>query len=191
MALLAHGEPAIAVARLGEVFRSVFGAVRHGRQMAWSPRSSVSRRAAVGMVVIVLLASCSGGGDDDAAAGGPRGTADGAPIAEEVSEHPVERWLASLVPWGFRGAVALVDGDETVVASGFGPVDPEGGSEAVGVDTRFAIGSITKDFVDIAVLVLEHRGQLQTDDTLGELLADVPADKARSCACCPRKGSCS
>jgi CubicO group peptidase (beta-lactamase class C family) len=95
------------------------------------------------------------------------------------AQHRAERWLESLVPWGFRGAVALRDGD-VILASGFGSLDPDAGpgGEAIGPDTRFDIGSITKDFVDIVILLLQDRGALQTSDRLGDLLPGVPHDKA-------------
>lgn len=132
-------------------------------------------------MLIAVLVSCSGGGHDDtdaADASDAVGTDDGEPAAEEASSDPTEAWLESLVSWGFRGAVALVDGDAPVVASGFGALDPEGASGAIGMDTRFAIGSITKDFVDLAILLLQDRGQLDTGDRLGDMLPDVPPDKA-------------
>ena len=44
--------------------------------------------------------------------------------------------------------------------------------------TRLAVGSVTKNFVAAAVLVLESRGKLRLADRLADRLPDVPADKS-------------
>ncbi|HTV23159.1 MAG TPA: serine hydrolase domain-containing protein [Polyangiaceae bacterium] len=45
-------------------------------------------------------------------------------------------------------------------------------------ETAFDIGSITKQFTGAAIMHLHEQGQLDLQATLGELLDDVPADKA-------------
>jgi CubicO group peptidase (beta-lactamase class C family) len=130
------------------------------------------------LAMTAVLAGCSAQrqGDGGTPSGRPRAATTGDATAEQ---HRAQRWLASLVPWGFRGAVALRDGDDVLLAAGFGPLDPAtGAEEAIGPDTRFAIGSITKDFVDIAIRLLQDRGDLRTSDRLSDLLPRVPPDKA-------------
>lgn len=133
--------------------------------------------------LVVLLAACSGGEADGGGAGqadpgGPGTSEAGTAEPGSGTDGQAGAWLESLVPAGFRGAVAVVDSEDVVLASGYGPVDPERGATPIDADTRFAIGSITKDLVNISVLLLQHRSELQTSDTLGDLLPDVPADKA-------------
>jgi len=42
-------------------------------------------------------------------------------------------------------------------------------------DTRFRLGSITKQFTAAAILLLEERGKLSTDDPLSKFIPDLPA----------------
>jgi CubicO group peptidase (beta-lactamase class C family) len=42
-------------------------------------------------------------------------------------------------------------------------------------DTRFRLGSITKQFTAAAILLLEERGKLGTDDPLSKFIPDLPA----------------
>lgn len=89
---------------------------------------------------------------------------------------PVETWADSLVPWGLRGAVAVVEDGTTTTSAGFGTLTP--GGEPIGTGTRMAIGSLTKPITALAVWRLADQGRLKIDETLGELLPGVPADKA-------------
>jgi CubicO group peptidase (beta-lactamase class C family) len=106
------------------------------------------------------------------------GDAAGSEVTVTPVGDPVQAWLEELEPWGFRGAVALVVDGETVLASGFGTTGADGEGTPISPNTRFAIGSITKDFVDVALYGLEDRGELALDDQIGDLLPDVPADQA-------------
>jgi CubicO group peptidase (beta-lactamase class C family) len=90
----------------------------------------------------------------------------------------VEDWLSALVPWGFRGAVAVVDHGVPLVLSGFGETGSTG-EGAIGVDTRFAVGSNTKPITALAILVLEDRGLVDADSDIAKLLPGVPNDKAQ------------
>ncbi|GIG70104.1 serine hydrolase domain-containing protein [Phytomonospora endophytica] len=90
---------------------------------------------------------------------------------------PVETWATSLVPWGLRGAVAVVEDGTTTVSAGFGALTP-GGTAPIGTGTRMAIGSLTKPVTALAIWRLTDQGRVGIDETLGELLPGVPGDKA-------------
>ncbi len=65
-------------------------------------------------------------------------------------------------------AVVLVDGSEVVYEGYFGFADIEA-RQPVDEDTHFYIASTTKAFFALAVLLAEHRGDLDEDSTLREL----------------------
>lgn len=88
----------------------------------------------------------------------------------------VEDVLRSLGDEGFSGVV-LVDTGEQVIVRGVGEADREAGV-ANGPDTAFDIGSVTKQFTAAAVLRLQMDGRLTVEDTLGDHLPGLPAEKA-------------
>lgn len=67
-------------------------------------------------------------------------------------------------------ALAVVRGDEVLLAEGFGYRDAEAG-RPVEADTPFYIASSTKSFVGLAAALLHHRGELDLD---GPLEAALP-----------------
>ena len=70
-------------------------------------------------------------------------------------------------------ALAIVRGDRVVKMGGYGLANVELGVPA-SADTIFEIGSITKSFTSMAVLLLRERGRVSLDDRLDEYLADIP-----------------
>jgi CubicO group peptidase (beta-lactamase class C family) len=88
----------------------------------------------------------------------------------------VDDYVEHLQDGGFAGAL-LVARDGHVTATGaLGSANRQTGA-ANTVNTAFDIGSIAKTFTAATVLTLVDDGELALDDTLGELLDDVPADK--------------
>ena len=73
-----------------------------------------------------------------------------------------------------RGSVgvALVTRDEITWAAGIGLADPETSREA-DENTYWRLGSITKSFVGLAVLVLEQRGRLRLTDEVARLAPNI------------------
>ena len=69
--------------------------------------------------------------------------------------------------------LALVAGDETLHSSARGIANLASG-EPVDADTRFRIGSITKAFTALAILLAERDGHFSLDDELADLLDVVP-----------------
>lgn len=84
--------------------------------------------------------------------------------------------LRRLVPYGFSGAVLVVEGGERLHAGGYGLANREAG-RPVTPETVFLIGSLSKQFTAAAVMALVERGVLSVDDAIDEHLPGVPEDK--------------
>ena len=59
------------------------------------------------------------------------------------------------------------------LSTDIGHIHPTRSSRAASVSTRFAIGSISKEFTAAAILVLADRGQLSLDDTVSKYLPQL------------------
>ena len=70
-------------------------------------------------------------------------------------------------------ALAIVRGGRVVKMRGYGLANVELGVLA-SADTVFEIGSITKSFTSMAVLLLREQGRLSLDDRLDKFLTDIP-----------------
>ncbi|MDJ0656490.1 MAG: serine hydrolase [Xanthomonadales bacterium] len=69
-------------------------------------------------------------------------------------------------------AVAVVRGDEVVLAEGYGHADIEAGVKA-DADTLFYIASTTKSFTGTALNLLHHRGEIDLDASLADYAPGV------------------
>jgi CubicO group peptidase (beta-lactamase class C family) len=69
--------------------------------------------------------------------------------------------------------LAIVRGDRVLKLRGYGLADVEQ-SVAANIGTVYEIGSVTKSFTSMAVLLLRERERLALDDPLGKYLPDVP-----------------
>lgn len=69
----------------------------------------------------------------------------------------------------FMGAVLVAEGDRIVFSKAYGEANLEW-KIPNDVDTRFRIGSITKQFTAAAILLLEQRGKLHTTDPIKKYL---------------------
>ncbi|WP_421992027.1 serine hydrolase [Qipengyuania sp.] len=74
----------------------------------------------------------------------------------------------------FMGAALVAIGDEILLDEGFGSADLEW-NIANTPDTKFRIGSVTKQFTAASILLLQERGQLDIDQPVGTYLSDTPA----------------
>ncbi|MCP5053830.1 MAG: beta-lactamase family protein [bacterium] len=79
---------------------------------------------------------------------------------------------------GFSGTVMVVKKNRVVLHKGYGWADREK-TVRIGVDTKFWIASITKQFTASAILVLREQGRLSVNDSIGKYFKDVPKDKER------------
>ncbi len=98
------------------------------------------------------------------------------PLRAETPEPPrtfdvkaIDEHLAAQVKArGFTGlSVAVMKDGKVVLARGYGKASLKNG-EAVGTDTLFAAGSVTKQFTCACVLLLAEEGKLSVHDKVGK-----------------------
>jgi len=74
----------------------------------------------------------------------------------------------------FMGSVLVARGDEILFSKAYGSANLEWNIPNTPT-TKFRIGSITKQFTAAAILLLEERGKLKTDDLVKKYMPDAPA----------------
>jgi CubicO group peptidase (beta-lactamase class C family) len=74
----------------------------------------------------------------------------------------------------FMGAVLIAIDREILLSKGYGFANLEW-DIANAPDTKFRLGSVTKQFTSACILMLEERGKLKTSDQIKKYLPDVPA----------------
>jgi CubicO group peptidase (beta-lactamase class C family) len=74
----------------------------------------------------------------------------------------------------FMGSVLVARGDEVLFGKTYGSANLEW-NVAHTLDSKFRIGSITKQFTAAAILLLEERGKLKLDDPIGNYYPEAPA----------------
>ena len=74
---------------------------------------------------------------------------------------------------GLNGSVIVTHNGNTILAKGYGMANFELGVSNTS-ETVFRIGSITKQFTAMAILILQERGLLRVEDTVGTHVSDVP-----------------
>jgi CubicO group peptidase (beta-lactamase class C family) len=75
---------------------------------------------------------------------------------------------------GFQGAVVVAKNGHPIRMAGYGAANVEW-NVANSPDTRFRIGSVTKQFTAAAILALQERGKLRVSDNACRYLSDCPA----------------
>ncbi|MCZ6619712.1 MAG: serine hydrolase [Gammaproteobacteria bacterium] len=73
----------------------------------------------------------------------------------------------------FSGSVMVTKGDEVLLSKGYGFANVEHEISNTPA-TKFRLGSITKQFTAMAVLILEERKKLRVEDPISEHLEDTP-----------------
>lgn len=106
----------------------------------------------------VLLSACAGLGKQ-----APK-------VSPALPGQSAEQYIESQ---NFSGAVLIVDEGETVLSKGFGLVD-RNGTQTINADTVFRLGSISKQFTATAIILLQQKGLLSIDDSIGTYLEDYP-----------------
>ena len=74
---------------------------------------------------------------------------------------------------GFMGTVLVARGDEVLFSEGYGSANLEWDIPN-NPNTKFRLGSVTKQFTAASILLLEERGLLSVDDLVSEHLDDAP-----------------
>ena len=73
----------------------------------------------------------------------------------------------------FMGTVLIAKGDKVLLDKGYGYANLEWQIPNT-PDTKFRLGSVTKQFTAASILLLEERGKLKTDDLVKKYLPDAP-----------------
>jgi CubicO group peptidase (beta-lactamase class C family) len=129
---------------------------------------------AIAAVVVMLIAAVSAGCTSPTSTGGATGSSPTPrPYADAAS-----RLDAAMVPLRsheeLSGALLVSHAGVPVASRAYGWGDTAG-RVANRTDTRFRIGSITKQFTAMAVLLLQERGRLRVGDPVCRHLAACPA----------------
>lgn len=74
----------------------------------------------------------------------------------------------------FMGSVLVARGGEILLSKGYGFANLEWNIPN-SPQTRFRLGSVTKQFTAACILLLEERGKLKTDDPIKKYMPDAPA----------------
>ncbi len=111
---------------------------------------------------LLLLGAGCDGGEPGSGTIGP--TAGREALVAEISSMVASEMEAKRIP---AMAVALTDGTRIAWARGFGEARPGVAADA---DTLFRVGSVSKLFTDIAVMVRVEAGTLELDAPVGEAL---------------------
>ena len=94
------------------------------------------------------------------------------------AQAPADRFQQVVQPYVdaqmFMGSVLVAKEGKAVFTKSYGMADMEW-SVPNSPTTRFNIASMTKQFTAAAVLLLEDRGKLKTDDLVKKYLPDAPA----------------
>jgi D-alanyl-D-alanine carboxypeptidase len=102
------------------------------------------------------------------------GLAWGLAVRADDVELQLKKYMAqAAMNDGFNGAVLVAQQGKPLLREAYGQANIE--LEAPNtVQTKFRLGSITKQFTAMAVLILAERGKLSVDDPIGKHLEDTP-----------------
>jgi CubicO group peptidase (beta-lactamase class C family) len=130
------------------------------------------RRAAAAVAVILTAALSAGSASPPAANRGNRSAGTPALRADAVSR--IDAALAPVVSLqALSGTLLVAHAGTTVMTRSYGWSDSANGSPNR-IDTRFRIGSITKQFTAMAVLLLQEQGKLRVTDPVCDYVTSCP-----------------
>lgn len=96
------------------------------------------------------------------------------PTATDAIAQEADAYLTKLMELQqFNGAVLIARGDQLLLKKGYGFANYEWGIKNT-PQTKFRIGSLTKQFTAAAILQLQEQGLLSVDDALSEYIPDYP-----------------
>jgi len=97
--------------------------------------------------------------------------------ADTVRIARMRAYAERLEALGFSGQLLVAEAGRVVFEQACGRADRRFGRR-MGLDTRLAVGSVTKSFVAAAILKLQSAGRLRLSDRLTDRFDGVPEDKA-------------
>lgn len=130
-----------------------------------------------GIFLIVLMLIAASTGIEQRVCGQDRSPVVGQPVAAAGDYSEIERLLSAFIDREIKDkdipavSIALVDGDATVLAKGFGHADVERTRQATAASV-YRVGSISKLFTDVAVMQLVAAGRLDLDADVRNYLPD-------------------
>src|SRR5262245_348932 len=96
------------------------------------------------------------------------------PSTTEIRTKVDEYMNAAMAVNGFSGSILVARNGEPVVNKGYGMANIELAVPNT-PQTVFRLGSVTKQFTDMAIMMLQERGKLRVSDPVCQHLADCPA----------------
>jgi len=136
-------------------------------------RLSLHRIAVVVALLAALGVPALGAAQTTALASAAPSSTAATPTAAELHAS-LDALFAAAYPADEPGAAVLVKrGDEILLRSGYGMANLELGVP-VAPDMVFRIGSVTKQFTAVGILLLQAEGKLSLDDRLGDRLPGYP-----------------
>jgi CubicO group peptidase (beta-lactamase class C family) len=95
--------------------------------------------------------------------------------SNRVLSTKVDEYMNALVKLDrFSGAIMIAQGGRVLVSKGYGMANLEEDVPCT-PQTKFLIGSMTKQFTAMAVMILQERGKLSVQDPICKYLTDCPA----------------
>jgi CubicO group peptidase (beta-lactamase class C family) len=96
-------------------------------------------------------------------------------VAAPLDVPRMERAIDLRVSTGqFMGTVLLAEDGKVIINKGYGMADIAGKIPNV-PETKFRLGSVTKQFTAASILLLQERGKLKVEDPVKKYLPDAPA----------------
>jgi CubicO group peptidase (beta-lactamase class C family) len=96
-------------------------------------------------------------------------------VAAPLDVPRMERAIDLRVSTGqFTGTVLVALDDKILISKGYGLADIAGKISNT-PDTKFRLGSVTKQFTAASILLLQERGKLRVEDPVKKYLPDAPA----------------
>jgi CubicO group peptidase (beta-lactamase class C family) len=136
-------------------------------------RLSFPKRRAAAVVAVTLTASLSAGSASPTAIV-RRNPPGGTPALRADAVARIDAALAPVISLqGLSGTLLVAHAGTTVMTRSYGWADAANGARNR-IDTRFRIGSITKQFTAMAVLLLQEQGKLWVTDPVCDYVTSCP-----------------
>jgi CubicO group peptidase (beta-lactamase class C family) len=97
----------------------------------------------------------------------------GRPHAETLTER-LDRFVNAYLARNFSGSVLVAQNGKMLLSKGYGSANREHDVPAT-AQTKYRIGSITKQFTAAGILLLQQRGALTVQDPVRKYVPDAPA----------------
>src|SRR5262245_35428319 len=91
-----------------------------------------------------------------------------APVASKLDEY-----LSAAAKQGFTGSALVAKDGKALFSKGYGMANAEWDIPNT-AQTKFRLGSITKQFTAASILLLQERGKLSVQDRVCKYIADCP-----------------